>query len=127
MRGMSSSTGKAIEGVDHLRQSIADILTTPLGSRIMRRDYGSLLFELVDQPFNALTRLRLFAAVATALTRWEPRVKLKKIAVVRDQATGRVTLALEGVRTDVPAKSAYARLTIPLATSAGGALVPVLN
>ena len=34
--------------VDTLAQSIADIITTPLGSRTMRRDYGCLLFELLD-------------------------------------------------------------------------------
>ena len=31
MRGMSSDTGKALSGLDHLKQSIRDILTTPLG------------------------------------------------------------------------------------------------
>jgi uncharacterized protein len=127
MRGMSSLTGKAIDGSEHLRQSVADILTTPLGSRVMRRPYGSLLFELVDQPFNPLTRLRLFAASAVALARWEQRLKLTKVSALRDPVTRRVTLVVEGARTDLPAKSAYVRLTIPLATTSAGSLTPVLN
>lgn len=52
MRGMDAKTGKVLEGIDHLKQSIIDILTTPVNSRIMRRSYGSRLLELVDKPIN---------------------------------------------------------------------------
>jgi phage baseplate assembly protein W len=44
MRGMNNKTGKELEGIKHLKQSMIDILTTPTGSRIMRRDYW---FEIV--------------------------------------------------------------------------------
>ncbi len=40
MKGMDAKTGKVLEGLEHLKQSIIDILTTPVSSRIMRRDYG---------------------------------------------------------------------------------------
>ncbi|MEW7978507.1 MAG: GPW/gp25 family protein [Candidatus Sedimenticola endophacoides] len=52
MQGMHAITGQHLAGEAHLRQSIIDILTTPLGTRVMRRDYGSRLFELVDAPIN---------------------------------------------------------------------------
>ncbi len=52
MKGMDAKTGKTLEGIEHLKQSIIDILTTPVNSRIMRRDYGSRLFELVDKPIS---------------------------------------------------------------------------
>lgn len=127
MRGMNAATGRALEGDAHLRQSIADILTTPLGSRVMRRDYGSLLFELVDQPWNALTRLRLYAAVALALSRWETRLRLRRVSVERDPETGAIGFQLEADRTDVPTPNARTRLTVPLRqVSGGGALIPVL-
>ena len=35
---MNRNTGRAVAGLEHLRQSVADILTTPVGSRVMRRD-----------------------------------------------------------------------------------------
>ena len=41
--GMHRTTGAGLSGIEHLRQSIADILTTPLGTRLQRRTYGSLL------------------------------------------------------------------------------------
>jgi len=67
MRGTDAKTGKPLSGVAHLRQSIRDILTTPLGSRVMRRNYGSRLFDLVDNPLNDQTLVEIFAATAEAL------------------------------------------------------------
>lgn len=76
MIGMDAATGRTISGVDHLRQSMADILNTPLGTRVMRRNYGSLLPDLIDQPLTGPNILRLYAATAFALMNWEPRVRV---------------------------------------------------
>ncbi|WP_325169067.1 MULTISPECIES: GPW/gp25 family protein [Erwiniaceae] len=73
-KGMNSANGAAVEGDEHLKQSIADILLTPSGSRLMRRDYGSAIFSLIDQPDNDVTRLRLISAAVIALWKWEPRI-----------------------------------------------------
>lgn len=35
MNGMNLHTGRAIGGQAHLQQSVTDILTTPIGSRVM--------------------------------------------------------------------------------------------
>ena len=77
--GMSRTTGALLSPDDHLRQSIYDLLMTPLGSRILRRDYGSLLPFLIDQPANQATKLKLMAAIATAIVKWEPRVKVRQV------------------------------------------------
>lgn len=53
MNGMDATTGKPLSGDAHLAQSVADILTTPIGSRVMRRSYGSLIPSLIDAPINA--------------------------------------------------------------------------
>jgi phage baseplate assembly protein W len=78
---MSRDTGRRLDEVDHIRQSIRDILTTPVGSRIMRRDYGSLLPELIDQPSNPANRLRLMAATVMAIIQWEPRVSVNNVDI----------------------------------------------
>ena len=96
MPGMSSTTGRTLDGMDHLRQSIADILTTPVGTRIERRNYGSLLPTLIDHPDNATTRVRMYTAVATALMRWEPRVRLTRVQITSGPAAGQATLDLAG-------------------------------
>ncbi|MGN6655719.1 MAG: GPW/gp25 family protein [Rhodanobacter sp.] len=117
MRGVSATTGAALDGVQHLAQSIGCILTTPVGSRVMRRDFGSLLPQLVDQPYNAATRIRLFAATASALMRWEPRLRLTRVAIAQAGSPGAVDVTIEGVRTDTPSAQPTT-LTVPLQLSA---------
>lgn len=74
--GMNKSTGLAITESEHISQSITDILTTPIGSRVMRREYGSEIFILIDAPMNGVTKMRLMAATVMAIINWEPRVKV---------------------------------------------------
>lgn len=93
---MNRKTGAAINRVEHIAQSITDILTTRLGTRIMRREYGSLLPELVDQPFNDVTRLQVYAATVMALMRWEPRISLSRVQFHGATLAGQSTLELEG-------------------------------
>ncbi|GFR05376.1 lysozyme family protein [Trichonephila clavata] len=93
---MSNKTGKELEGIEHLKQSIVNILTTPIGSRVMRREYGSRLSELVDRPINRDFSLEIYAATAEALEKWERRFKLEKVKIT-EVKEGRVTLDLEGV------------------------------
>lgn len=80
MSGMSRTHGTALDGIAHLQQSIEDILTTPIGSRVMRRDYG-FDFDILDQPLNAATRLRLSVRIVQALKRWEPRITISRVRV----------------------------------------------
>lgn len=93
MEGINAATGKRLSGIDHLRQSIRDILTTPIGSRVMRREYGSRLFKLVDAPLNRSTLLDLYAATADALDLWEPRIKVLSVTAV-STAAGSIELDL---------------------------------
>ncbi len=83
MNGMDAQTGKRTAGIAHLRQSVIRILTTPIGSRVYRRDFGSRLFELIDQPTNEAWSVDVYAATAEALARWEPRFRLRQVQVYR--------------------------------------------
>lgn len=96
MAGMSRHTGKALGGFEHLKQSITDILTTPVGSRVHRRDYGSNLPRLVDRPINNSLVADLVAATAEALDRWEPRLRLEQVKISSVTAEGKIELSLVG-------------------------------
>lgn len=98
MRGTNATTGKPLSRLDHLRQSIRDILTTPVGSRVMRRDYGSRLFQLVDAPVNRRTIVDIYAATIEALLRWEPRVTPRRVSIASAES-GRVVIDLEATYT----------------------------
>lgn len=95
MNGTDARTGRTLSGIDHLRQSLRDILTTPVGTRVMRRAYGSRLFELIDAPMNNATLIELYAATAEAVARWEPRFQLTRVQV-SSAAPGHVVLDLRG-------------------------------
>jgi len=99
MKGMSNTAGKAMSGIAHLRQSIADILGTPLGSRVMRRDYGSRLFELTDAPMNRGGVMDVIIATAEALKKWEPRLHLSKVSVNKATEDGRFNIGVSGIYT----------------------------
>jgi phage baseplate assembly protein W len=95
MIGINNLLGKHLSGHMHLEQSIRDILTTPIGSRVMMRDYGSRLPELVDAPLTQSTISDIYAATADALDKWEPRYKLVKIST-ETLSDGHITLSLSG-------------------------------
>ena len=95
MLGMDKNTGKAISGHAHLSQRLDDILTTPLGSRVMRRDYGSRLPRLVDRPMNASLKLDLVHATADAIARWEREFVLNTVRLSAEAE--HVFLDIEGV------------------------------
>ncbi|EBY1533118.1 baseplate assembly protein [Salmonella enterica subsp. enterica serovar Mgulani] len=97
--GMSQGNGKAITDTDHLRQSVRDILLTPQGSRIARREYGSLLSALIDQPQNPALRLQVMSAVYVALSRWEPRLMLDSITI-SSNFDGSMVVELTGQRSN---------------------------
>ncbi|WLE59278.1 GPW/gp25 family protein [Burkholderia plantarii] len=102
MIGMNATTGRSLSGLDHLYQSIDKILTTPLATCVQRRAFGSELADLVDQPNNGAIRTRLYAAVATALMKFEPRLTLTRVQLVTDDATldGAQVIDIEGYTTE---------------------------
>lgn len=97
--GMSQQSGRRLSGIEHVRQSITDILMTPIGVRVMRREYGSLLPALVDQPQNPALRLKIMSACYLAILRWEPRVRLTAITFQRTEA-GEMQVEITGIYTN---------------------------
>lgn len=97
MTGMSRTTGRELSTeLLHISQSINDIVTTPVGSRVMRRDYGSVTPDLIDQPLNPKTLLRLYAATAAAIMRWEPRLSIASVTLYLGETDGSAVLDVEG-------------------------------
>lgn len=113
---MDRATGQRLDAMAHLRQSVADILTTPIGSRVMRREYGSLVPALIDQPDNLATQTRVYAAIVSALMRWEPRLRVEKMATTRNpDRPGAAQVHITGTYVSTYGReSAPLTLTVPL-------------
>ncbi|EAX4619798.1 baseplate assembly protein [Salmonella enterica subsp. arizonae] len=97
--GMNRNTGLGISDSEHISQSMRDILLTPVGSRVMRREYGSLLSALIDMPQNPALRLQIMVACYSAIQKWEPRIRLTSINFERGD-TGEMYVDITGMRTD---------------------------
>ena len=96
--GMNRSDGLTVTDLEHISQSIGDILRTPVGSRVMRRDYGSLLASMIDQPQTPALRLQIMAACYSAIQKWEPRVNLSTITFERSETDGGLYVDITGTR-----------------------------
>lgn len=94
--GMNGQTGLSISEVEHIHQSVRDILVTPVGSRVMRREYGSLLSQMIDQPQTPALRLQIMAACYSAIQKWEPRVNLWTITFERSETDGGLYVEITG-------------------------------
>jgi phage baseplate assembly protein W len=82
-------------------------------ARASGADYGSLVPELIDQPMTPANILRLYAATAVALTRWEDRLRLRRVGLVVGEP-GSAQVVLDARRTDTASANALVRLSIPL-------------
>lgn len=89
----------SVGDLEHISQSIGDILRTPVGSRVMRRDYGSLLASMIDQPQTPALELQIKVACYMAVLKWEPRVTLSSVTTERS-FDGRMTVTLTGQHND---------------------------
>ena len=94
--GISAVTGKPLTDWEHTQQSIGKILQTAIGARVMRRDFGSNLPDLVDAKMISKNILAVYSAAAEAVDRWEPRFRMRRGAVETATPDGRITLAIQG-------------------------------
>ncbi|MDR7081029.1 phage baseplate assembly protein W [Arthrobacter ginsengisoli] len=76
-------TGKlpAVSGMELVRQSIATILDTDPGERIMLPGFGCGLRRYIMEPNSLATRTAMREEIAAALSTWEPRIRLTNVAV----------------------------------------------
>lgn len=80
--GATSPRGIAqARGAEKIRDSITLILGTFPGERLMRPDFGCQLKALVFSPNDRATASLASFYVEEALSRWEPRIAVVRVAV----------------------------------------------
>jgi uncharacterized protein len=75
-----SGIGNAVQGVADINQCIGIILATPQGSDPLRPTFACDLWKWLDAPVN-IARPHLVREIVTALTKWEPRVRVLSVVV----------------------------------------------
>lgn len=98
MSGVDRRTGELIDNYASACQAVEVIFSTPIGERVMRRQFGGGLVELLGR----LVRPELLAAftmvAAAAIDVWEPRFKVRAVRFtgsIDDVRSGRAGLAIE--------------------------------
>lgn len=94
---ISRVTGQTITEDEHIIQSILDIALTAKGTRVMRRDYGTLLVPKIDAPMNEQYRMMLMSSLMIAFAEFEPRVEVRRINIFFS-SEGIVTFKIEAVK-----------------------------
>ncbi len=74
-------------GAEKIKQNLIHILLTGVGERVMRRDYGGGMHQLVHDPNNDALRAVVQHQIAKSIGQWEPRVLLQNVTVTQQEGT----------------------------------------
>ncbi len=83
------------QGIQNIRESLRIILTTTLGERLMRPDFGCRIKEEVFGPMNSTRLTMIETVIRRAVLLHEPRVEAKRVAVEARQPEGILEISLE--------------------------------
>lgn len=100
MSGANRVTGKELDGWEHCVQSLMQIITTPKGTRVMRRDFGSEVPYLVDRPGTQDRVVDVTMALAEAIEHpeyGEPRFRLRRCSIIDAGIDGRFEVEIDGI------------------------------
>jgi phage baseplate assembly protein W len=75
-------------GIRKLNDNIAHLLLTSVGERVMLRDYGGGLRQLLHDPNNDAMRAIVQRQVAKAIGTYEPRVLVQAVNLTQDEPGG---------------------------------------
>lgn len=83
-----------VSGEQSVAEAVWIVLSTPKKSRIMQPTFGCGIHDYVFAPNSATTRAVIENEVATALTKWEPRIDVLRV-VATAQLDAPNTLLIE--------------------------------
>jgi phage baseplate assembly protein W len=106
-----------IEGEDNLDQAMILLLSTALGERQMRFEFGSDLPRMIFEPITSATLVELEEAARIALRDWEPRVLVREVRADPDPVLeSKVTLS---ITFDIPQTNSRRNLVFPFFLQGG--------
>lgn len=82
---------------DDVEQAIQIILLTSNGERVMMREFGGGVRELLFEPNSDATRARIADMVRRALVAWEPRIILQSVEVTQGDEPNLVLIHVDYV------------------------------
>jgi phage baseplate assembly protein W len=89
------SHGELVFDSDDIRQSILTILTTDIGSRLFRPDFGSNLQRLLFDPLTSDLTTRLRSDIYASIGKWEPRVTIEFVDISMDKVSASFRISVQ--------------------------------
>ncbi len=90
---------KVKEGINLIKDSIKQILTTRKGERVMLRNFGSNLHKLIFEPSDELLEELVRVEVEEVIKEWEPRVEIVDVQTERQGHEVRVGITFRVIAT----------------------------
>ncbi len=89
-------------GIPYLRQRLYDVINTPLGSLVGRRDFGSRFYELVDRNVDARFHMEAYIRLAEAINNPMNGLDDFKLSemVVEREGPGHYSITISGTTND---------------------------
>ncbi len=88
--GLSYSSGP-----ERIQDAIWIVLSTSLGERLMRPNFGAGIHDYVFQSNSDVVRTQLRTAVNDALLRWEARIEVKDVIVQEGTQPSQVLISID--------------------------------
>jgi len=82
-----------LTNIELVKRDLLNHFNTPMGSRVMRPDFGTRIYELLFDPFNDYTRNAIMEDVVRVI-QTEPRVELVDLDVYADQQALTILITL---------------------------------
>lgn len=86
-------------GPEKLKENIKHLLLTGIGERVMYRDYGGGLRQMVHDPNNDALRAIMQHQIAKAIDRWEPGAQVQSVTITQQEGVLSVEVEYIAVRT----------------------------
>jgi uncharacterized protein len=80
-----SKTALLVENETDIEQSLLILLSTAVGERVLRPDYGADVSDMLFEAINANTVGRITDRIRRAILFHEPRIKLEELKFYKDQ------------------------------------------
>ncbi|RZK15951.1 MAG: hypothetical protein EOO86_15430 [Pedobacter sp.] len=84
-----------VSDVIDINQSLEILFGTAVGERVMQAEYGCNLSDMLFEPINVTLVTRITERIRRAIIYYEPRIKLDKLDVFKNEENGIINLVVE--------------------------------
>lgn len=104
------SSDTDLEATEMINQSLAVIIGTAIGERFIRRDFGSVLYALVDEPIDSSLRSRIGNFLLDSIKRLERRIIVESQKIdfsLQEEGVVQISFSYTIIKTQKPGNFVY--------------------